>query len=555
MIRYPVVSPASAIITGDALVVADLAALKALPSPYPRAVMTQCRTDAGDEAGGLWVFQTNDQSGNVTADVRSSIWAAPTSASSGASGAWQRQFTGPMNAKWFGAKGDGIAVDTATLQDAVNYSASLGNGLLIPAGTYLVGNIIIPSNSNIQGSGIDSTILKRTGNLSAAIFEAVTYGNLSATRQNIAISGITFDVNNDPLGSCIYVLNVTNFTVRDCIMKNHPIWGIHVGIEGARASTTTITCFDILIENCRFPTCGTTYEGVALFNAKNCVVSNCYFAGKTSSVGIGVGLYQVLVGVTVENCTFENIEKGSYYAISVDEVTYSNCRFLNCTSLGIQGANESDNGLFGRTDARGVSVVGCYFYNCDVACIIGAVTGGYVGDCVFEANIDNALVIAGGLLLSGATSAPCLGLMIQGCMFRNNNSGNTAPAIHPGVLFNRIGGALQAFFVGCTWVDDQGTPTQLNAVSFDGAFTWSAIYFIGCSMPSYGAGNTISAIGGSTITGIQLSNCTNVGALAAGSYNTSVLVGSTYTAGAPAATGYVLMYDASGATYKVLVST
>jgi hypothetical protein len=38
---------------------------------------------------------------------------------------WERQFSGPVNVKWFGAKGDGIADDTIPIQKAVNYIVSI----------------------------------------------------------------------------------------------------------------------------------------------------------------------------------------------------------------------------------------------------------------------------------------------------------------------------------------------------------------------------------------------------------------------------------------------
>jgi hypothetical protein len=136
MIRYPVVSPASSIIIGDALVVANLAALKALSSPYPNAVITQCRTTQGDQGGGTWVFRSGDQSANVSADTLSGIWAAPSSASSGSSGAWQRQWTDQINTAWFTAR-DG-SNDTAALNAAHSVAFSNAAPLAWQPGTYYV---------------------------------------------------------------------------------------------------------------------------------------------------------------------------------------------------------------------------------------------------------------------------------------------------------------------------------------------------------------------------------------------------------------------------------
>jgi hypothetical protein len=63
------------------------------------------------DRGGPFVFDTTDHStatgtGYVDADTQNGIYVPPDSDSTGASGAWVRRFSGPVNVKWFGAKGD-----------------------------------------------------------------------------------------------------------------------------------------------------------------------------------------------------------------------------------------------------------------------------------------------------------------------------------------------------------------------------------------------------------------------------------------------------------------
>lgn len=491
-----------------AVTVTSLAALKALSS-RPASVVTQYRTTAGDGGGGMWVWRSGDQSANITADPQSGVWAAPLSATSGASGAWQRQYTGDLNAKWFGAVGDGVTDDTTALRAGHDYAADNGGTLFIPAGTYEVDYINVKSGTSVRGAGIDKTTLKQDY-VGRAIFSDYT----DTIKTNVFLSGMTLDAADD---SGINIAWVHGITIRDIKIENPPAWCILIGTTDARALDGVIASRDILIENCEFAS-GTTFEGVCIWNSENVVVSNCYFKGQSTSVGIGVGIYQFVYGMTVENCFFEDIEKGSYYSVTCDQITYTSCRFTNCTAFGIQGANESDWGLHGRTDSRGLTVEDCTFTGCTIGLQVGAVTGGYISGCNFVENIENALVISGGNTLLGGTIAACRNLMVEGCTFRNNNTVNTLWALHPGVLFNAIGGNLRAFFFGCTWIDDQGTPTQKNAVAFDGAFTWSNIYFIGCSMPAYSGGNTVTNTGSATLSGIRLISCTDIGGLATGAY-------------------------------------
>lgn len=118
--------------------VTDLAALKTITSPYPASVNTKYRSTADDQGGGMWVFRTGDRSASVSADTLGGVWVPPNSDVTGASGAWQRQYSGPVNVKWFGA-GAGLAYDAAAIQAAVNISRDV----YVPAGSYYLSTAIL----------------------------------------------------------------------------------------------------------------------------------------------------------------------------------------------------------------------------------------------------------------------------------------------------------------------------------------------------------------------------------------------------------------------------
>jgi len=132
-------SDAAAVNLSNAYSVANITALKNLTT-RPPVVVTQGYAAANDGGGGVWQFQSGDQSTNVTNDTRSGVWAAPASAPTGASGAWKRVYSGNYAANWFGIFA--AAADNATaLQAAVNYISYAGGGVL----QFLAGNFTINS--------------------------------------------------------------------------------------------------------------------------------------------------------------------------------------------------------------------------------------------------------------------------------------------------------------------------------------------------------------------------------------------------------------------------
>src|SRR6185295_6268666 len=80
-------------------------------------------TELGRE--GLFRFDGSNLSAAVAADPRQGVIVAPASAPTGASGAWVRTFSGAVNVRWFGAKGDDTTDDGPAFAAALNYLKSI----------------------------------------------------------------------------------------------------------------------------------------------------------------------------------------------------------------------------------------------------------------------------------------------------------------------------------------------------------------------------------------------------------------------------------------------
>ncbi len=102
----------------------------------------------------------------------------------GATGAWVAQFDGDVSVKWFGAKGDGVTNDTASIVFALASVALTGGTLFFPVGTYVLSSLNIPSGVGLRGAGSAYSVLSFP-TLGANI------NGLTVQVDDVAISGLS----------------------------------------------------------------------------------------------------------------------------------------------------------------------------------------------------------------------------------------------------------------------------------------------------------------------------------------------------------------------------
>src|SRR4051812_5345208 len=67
----------------------------------------------------------------------------------------------PVNARNYGAKGDGVTDDTAAIMVADADARAAGRSLILPAGTYLGSQMVLQTGSSWLGEGRDKTVLRQ----------------------------------------------------------------------------------------------------------------------------------------------------------------------------------------------------------------------------------------------------------------------------------------------------------------------------------------------------------------------------------------------------------
>lgn len=81
--------------------------------------------EPGDTGGGMFYWDPLEPAGS---DNKGTVFAR----NPNMPGCWKRLFSGDVNTKWFGAKGDGLADDAAPLERAMNFARSNGLRCYIP---------------------------------------------------------------------------------------------------------------------------------------------------------------------------------------------------------------------------------------------------------------------------------------------------------------------------------------------------------------------------------------------------------------------------------------
>ncbi|TMV45669.1 right-handed parallel beta-helix repeat-containing protein [Paenibacillus mesophilus] len=348
-------------------------------------------TDAGME--GIFLY---DQADTATPDNTGTVVVT-----SGGK-RFKRVYAGTVSCSWFGAKGDGITVETQALQNALN--ASAGKKLFIPKqlnSHYLTGQLFVPNDIVIELE--PGTVIQAVDTLlrSAPYERLIRIKNV----KNVAIigNGTTFRMNkaayttgeqahifdisgsenvtiervsaNDSGGDGFYVGNYEaatpyskNVVLRDCISNNNRRQGLSV-----------ISVDGFLADGCRFTnTNGTAPKsGVDIEPNNNSgadVLKKVRFVGCAAEGNDGRGFLISLHRMTAANervdITFENcVTKANSFGSSVNyggdgaRAVKGEIKFIDCTAEKEQYAGFSV--LSNSSESVKTTYVRCKAVNCN----------------------------------------------------------------------------------------------------------------------------------------------------------------------------------------------
>jgi hypothetical protein len=155
-------------------------------------------------------------------------------------GCWVREYSGAVDVKWFGAKGDGVADDTAAIQAALD---SGHRSVYIPEGTYNISAALFPKSSQrvvFLGGKIATTKIIPVDEC------AIKLANVS----DVVIEGADINCNNHAANSGIIVReNTSNIEIYKTRVVNAAWDATRGGGRGIIIEANTGTQGRIIVDN------------------------------------------------------------------------------------------------------------------------------------------------------------------------------------------------------------------------------------------------------------------------------------------------------------------
>lgn len=292
----------------DGTLKADVQTMVALKALDVTAIADKCHTivagyyTAGDGGGGVFYYDASSSAADNGGTV-----IAPTAGS----GRWKRIYSGAVNVRWFGAKGDGVTNDQTAFQNVI----ASADDIYAPTGTYVVDYMTIDRNIRLTGSGRTNTKIKVQ---SYSTYNSIAYGILcrgaSSLTDAVQMSGMEVEIDSAQSGQVgilitrktymsdvyvhgapsdgLYFRSVNSSTEAPYFCRLESVWSKYNGRDGCKI---TENCNANLFLNCQFTNnTGHGWHQVAEGNGQpSAIYNNVIVSGQVS--------YNSLHGMYIES--------------------------------------------------------------------------------------------------------------------------------------------------------------------------------------------------------------------------------------------------------------
>lgn len=192
---------------------------------------------------------------------------------------WKRNYSGAVNVRWFGAKGDGVTDDTVAISMAIT-ATPIAGALSFDRGTYRGYLLVWRDDIVLVGAGSASTKIKLpdncppvtvpwegggnvTGLPNVLEIGKCALGNAAPEYKNVAVKGMTLDgnyTNNtapvlDLFGHGMILTKVSNYVIDDVVAENCYVTGIDCVINSnyGKVNARVANCGNASIGGAHYP--------------------------------------------------------------------------------------------------------------------------------------------------------------------------------------------------------------------------------------------------------------------------------------------------------------
>lgn len=380
-----------------------------------------------------------------------------------------QKFQEMVSVKDFGATGDGVTDDAATLQAAI--TACANNFLYLPPGTYLTGTALSSASTiNIIGAAFRTTALEWTGGASAML-------TITNAADNCEITNI--ELNNSGTGTVGLQINCQRVKLGR-IFANPD-----VKFSTAIIRTNTAgTVYQFVARDCALYSSAVGEENpIAMYLARghSFTVDNCMFSGNDVAIRAGISGGEPVQQLNVVNSRIETFAgvtpgyPGDANALGIDAV--------NVYALNVRGTDfELDgNGEVAGATNRGIKMTTVY--------------GGEISGCYMSGTGQVTMAIE-------VANAAATNVVIQGNDFYNMN-GYGVGVSGSGKLYNVEigtnnvhGGTTGSYNNTVTFTDQSGAGLSFSNVSGEWQRVGSSVEVFGTLTYPATADVSVAAIGG-----------------------------------------------------------
>ena len=320
--------------------------------------------ERGDGGGGVFYWDAsedcaNHNGGTIIAgnhvldgwtELKQTVWFTPTVGT----GCWKREFSGAVNVKWFGAKGDGVTDDTKALKNVIE--PLIFGEVDLPNGTFVITSTIIV---DVSGLGFRSTVKVTGQGKSLSVIDNQSNNTAFKITSGTGITDFAYDFKLENLSitdttSSANSIGITLEGSRFATLNNVHISGMGShGIYGLSVLGDYTDTAQILINQCEILSCGgwgiypasasggiqynwnidqcrvglNTLGGVSLESMQNCVISNTGIFGN-AVVGVkvdkGTGTSPSSKIIKIMNCEFDTnigvqLEASNTQALTIED--------------------------------------------------------------------------------------------------------------------------------------------------------------------------------------------------------------------------------------------